>query len=160
MKKLSLSVTVLLAALVMLCSCMSAEQPTDIIGRPDSIYIVVNQKETIIEPGERYNEILSVLHASFPEKLKEASKAVLWYDGTGTQYSWEMMAEDFDYLRLAYNTPRTAKVNNKEISFENLTFPLSADAAGIVIVDTSNSSAIAGKTFGPVNIPVDKIINE
>jgi hypothetical protein len=134
-----------------------ANEPFELIGMPDLIYIVTGEKERTIEPGtDEYNEILELLRSRFPNKLKEAAKAITWADESG--FNQDFMREEFDFLELSYDEAQTVELNCmdnadypiKEITFEMMIFPLSA-SVGTVSIDTHKTDSLVGRSYGPLD---------
>jgi len=133
-----------------------ASEPSELIGTPDRIYIVKGKNERTIEPGtDEYNEVLELLRSRFPEKLKEAARAITWADEAG--FNRDMMREEFDFLELSYDTAQTVNLNcmdsdypSEEVTFEMMIFPLS-EITGTVSIDTHKTSGVVGRSYGPLD---------
>jgi len=146
-------------------SVREANEPFELIGIPDSIYLVKSRNERTIYPGtNEYSEIMELLRSIFPERLKEASLAITWADESG--FNCDMMREEFDFLQLLYDSAQTVKLNCMnsddysldEITFEMMVFPLS-EKTGVVCIDTHNTSGFVGRTYGPIDGSPDIIAN-
>jgi len=139
-----------------------ANEPSELIGTPDRIHIVKGKNERTIEPGtDEYSEVLELLRGRFPNKLKEAARAITWADEAG--FNRDMMREEFDFLELTYDTAQTVNLNcmdsdypSEEITFEMMIFPLS-ELTGTVSIDTHKTSGFVGKCYGPLDDSVEII---
>lgn len=111
-------------------------QPTEIMGTPERIILVRNEKETMLESGtEDYDNILKILEDRMPNKFDEAACAFVWMDENWEDVDWALMAKDFDYLLLEYDVVQNIKINcmddgyddyEPEVSFQDIIFPLTA----------------------------------
>lgn len=130
----------------------SAITPTDLIGHPNRIYIIKDSKEIQFEPdSDGYEKILKLMNGRFPEAMKEAAMAILWLDDKGN-FDWNLMSDEFNYLRLTYNNTQTVKMNCmhenykglpvKELTFNDIIFPLSEGYNEICIVGTQNTYGV------------------
>lgn len=154
----------LLAVLAIFAGCSrncgdnirSISEPSDLIGEPSQIHIVLNSQEMILDSNtEEYEEILGLLKERFPkspEKLQQAQLAILWADQNGL--NWDMMCEQFDFLQLRYEEPQTITMEFKEkdapdytITFDELVFPLS-EYIDIFCVATEQAGM---RCYGPLN---------
>ena len=134
----------------------SISDPSDLIGEPSQIHIVVDSQETVIDSSaEEYDEILNLLRERFPdppEKLQQAQLAILWADQDGL--NWDIMCEQFDFLQLSYEDPQTVTMDFKKedeydrtITFEELVFPLS-EHTGVLSVATEQAGV---RCYGPLD---------
>lgn len=126
--------------------------PSELIGRPDQIYIIKdNQEKQFKSDSDDYGKILKLLNARFPQKMKEAAMAILWVDDKGN-FDWSLMYDEFNFVRLSYNNTQTVKMNCmdenykdppvKELTFNDIIFPLSEDYNEICIVGTKNTYGV------------------
>ncbi len=114
---------------------------TELIGNPDRVILMVNEVETVYEADSaEYKKTLEILNERMPDGFDEAASAFMWLDEDEDTIDWSFMAQDFDYVRLAYNYPQTIKINcmkesyedyAPEGSFQDITFPLTeSDLSG------------------------------
>lgn len=131
-------------------SIKSITTPVDIVGTPDTIYVVKDKTETILAQGTvEYNDMLEKIKARFPDTLKEAAMAILWIDNSGA-YDWAAMTEDFDYIRLSFNDKQTVELDCfedqkkpiQELEFHDLVFPLSEEHGDVFIVGTQRTYGV------------------
>ena len=107
---------------------------TELIGIPDRVILMVNEVETVYEADSaEYQKTLEILNERMPDGFGEAASAFMWLDEDEDAIDWSLMAQDFDYVRLAYNNPQTVKINCMKKSYEDyapegrfqdITFPL------------------------------------
>lgn len=131
-------------------SIKSITTPVDIVGTPDTIYVVKDKTETIFAQGTvEYTDMLEKTKARFPDTLKEAAMAIVWTDNSGA-FDWTAVAEDFDYIRLSFNDKQTVELDCfkdqkkpiQELVFNDLVFPLSEDHGDVFIVGTQNTYGV------------------
>ncbi len=114
---------------------------TELIGNPDRIIFMVGEAETVFEAGSaEYKRTLEILNERMPDGFGEAASDFMWLDEDENTIDWSLMAQDFDYVRLAYDNPQTVKINcmkksyedyAPEVSFQDITFPLTkSDLSG------------------------------
>ncbi len=114
---------------------------TELIGNPDRVIVMVNEVETVYEADSaEFNSILTILNNRMPDGFDEAASAFMWLNEDENDIDWSFMAQDFDYIRLAYNNKQTVKINcmadnyddyAPEASFCDITFPLTeSDLSG------------------------------
>lgn len=124
--------------------------PVDIVGEPDRIYMVKDQAETIYEQGSsEFGDYLESTKARFPEGLKEAATALTWKKDDGS-FDWKLMSEDFDYIRFHYDDAQNVKLDcyetadypKQELSYNDLTFPLSEELGELFIVGTARTYGV------------------
>ena len=128
-------------------------KPADLPGEPAEIILVTQRRETAFGQGtQEYQDILELLSSRFPEELKEAAMAFEWREENGEGVDWSRMAEDFDYLRLAYGEEQVVRIQcltqghgdgyQPEITFTHMVFPLTGDKTALCIVGTKNSFGV------------------
>ncbi len=114
---------------------------TELIGNPDRVILMVNEVETVYEADSaEYKKTLEILNERMPDGFDEAASAFMWLDEDEDAIDWSLMAQDFDYVRLAYDNTQTVKINCMEKtyedyapegSFQDITFPLTeSDLSG------------------------------
>jgi len=125
--------------------------PTELVGSPDRIYIVKGKQEKIFESGtDEYKKIIGLVFERFPETMKEAAMAIGWVDDG--EFNWGLMSDEIDFLRLTYDTTQTVKMSCmnanykdlpvKEISFNELIFPLTNGYNKVCIIGTKNTYGV------------------
>ncbi len=114
---------------------------TELVGNPDRIIFMVNEVETVFEADSaEYKKTLEILNERMPDGFGEAASAFMWLDEDEDAIDWSLMAQDFNYARLAYDNSQTVKINcmresyedySPEVSFQDITFPLTeSDLSG------------------------------
>ena len=114
---------------------------TELIGNPDRIIFMIGEAETVFEAGStEYENTLILLNERMPDGFDEAASAFMWLDEDEDTIDWSLMAQDFDYVRLAYDDPQTVKIKcmkesyedyAPEGTFQDITFPLTeSDLSG------------------------------
>ncbi|MDR2909040.1 MAG: hypothetical protein LBU86_04070 [Oscillospiraceae bacterium] len=96
--------------------------PTELIGTPERIILMVNEVETVFEQDSAdYASILEILNNRMPEGFKEAASAFMWLDEEQQNIDWTVMAQDFDYVRLSYNDIQEITINSMAESYKDYT---------------------------------------